>query len=160
MTKSKKRDAAYWRGRLEREHPAIYARFLDGTISSVHAACAEAGLIRLPTRSDALIREWKKASPSERKTFIDWLKASCPPRPSVTPPVALVDADDFLTCDAIERIKKAKVIQGFHKQGQLMEALGVSKLDASLGLAMRGYSRLRRDLVDRLQKWLDRVEKS
>lgn len=159
MSKPKKRDAAYWRGRLEREHPAIHARLLDGTISSVRAACAEAGLIRLPTRLDALMREWTKASASQRKAFIDWLKASRPSRLPVTPPAALVDADGFLTRDTIERVEKAKATLGFRKPGQVMEALGGSKLDGSLGQAMRGNSRLRPELVDRLGDWLDRVEK-
>lgn len=60
--KPKVRDNTYWLARLERDHPDIHARLLAGDIPSVRAACAAAGLRRLPghpsraTRSSA--RRW------------------------------------------------------------------------------------------------------
>lgn len=71
MPKPKKRDSAYWLARLERDHPSIHARLLAGAIPSVRAACAEAGLIRLPSRLDAnaLMRRGK---PTEE--FLDRLR--------------------------------------------------------------------------------------
>ena len=71
--KKKIRDSAYWLGRLEREHPDIYADHRAGKISSVREACIRARLIRQPTRLDALKREWKKTGYRDRKAFVDWI---------------------------------------------------------------------------------------
>ncbi|WP_152619651.1 hypothetical protein [Paramagnetospirillum magnetotacticum] len=70
MAKPKKRNAAYWRGRLEREKPTFYADLIAGKHTSVRAACAAAGLIHLPNRLDALKREWRKADAVERDEFL------------------------------------------------------------------------------------------
>src|ERR1035437_447814 len=59
---TKKRDAAYYKKRLAKDHPAIFADLDAGRIKSVSAASAKAGLIKLPTRFGALKREWTGAS--------------------------------------------------------------------------------------------------
>lgn len=70
-----KRDNAYWLGRLKAEHPAIYAKFKAGKIASVRQACAEAELIHLPNRVDALKREWKGATHSQQVAIL-WCDAA------------------------------------------------------------------------------------
>lgn len=60
---TKQRASAYYKVRLRREHPVIYAELGPGKkYKTVRQAAAAAGLIHLPTRLDALKREWKKAS--------------------------------------------------------------------------------------------------
>jgi hypothetical protein len=93
---TKKRDASYYRNRLRRDHPAIHADLLAGKFSSVRQAAAAAGLIHLPTRVDALKREWTRATIAERREFRDWLLGKAR-RPS--PPLAIVDADRRLLKD-------------------------------------------------------------
>src|ERR671927_306601 len=76
----KKRDSRYWLGRLERDHPAIFAAYKAGQIKSVRQACAKAGLIHLPGRLDGLKREWKAATESERSAFLEWTQSQTPKR--------------------------------------------------------------------------------
>jgi len=71
----KKRDAAYLKKRLAKEHPTILADLDAGRIKSISAASAKAGLIHLPTRLQALKREWKGASDAQRFEFIKWLSS-------------------------------------------------------------------------------------
>ncbi|MFI5020119.1 MAG: hypothetical protein ACHQRJ_00520 [Alphaproteobacteria bacterium] len=64
------RDAAYWRHRIERDHPEIAARLDSGEISSVRAAAVAAGLIREPTGLMQLRRAWRRAGAEERAAFM------------------------------------------------------------------------------------------
>lgn len=64
------RDAAYWRHRIERDHPEIAARLDSGEISSVRAAAVVAGLIREPTGLMQLRRAWRRAGAEERAAFM------------------------------------------------------------------------------------------
>ena len=64
------RDAAYWRRRIERDHPEIAARLDSGEISSVRAAAVAAGLIREPTGLMQLRRAWRRAGAEERAAFM------------------------------------------------------------------------------------------
>ena len=64
------RDAAYWRHRIERDHPEIAARLNSGEISSVRAAAVAAGLIREPTGLMQLRRAWRRAGAEERAAFM------------------------------------------------------------------------------------------
>src|SRR5665647_2171436 len=90
-----KRDAAYYRARLRREYPSFFADFIGGKYSSVREATAAAGLIRLPSRVDAMKREWKKATNAQQVEFVKWLKASLPKRATK----AIADADGRLRSD-------------------------------------------------------------
>src|SRR4051794_10666005 len=72
----KKRDAAYYRSRLKKKFPKVYADLLAGRIKSVRQAAAVAGLIHLPDRLTAMKRDWKRASPQQRADFLKWVKAS------------------------------------------------------------------------------------
>lgn len=64
------RDAAYWRRRIERDHPEIAERLDAGEIPSVRAAAIEAGLIQAPSGLMHLRRAWRNASPEERAAFM------------------------------------------------------------------------------------------
>ena len=90
-----KRGAAYYRARLRRDHPTIFADLSSGKFVSVREAAAAAGLIRLPSRVDALKREWKKANNAQHVEFLKWLKAGALKR--VGRPIA--DADGRLRSD-------------------------------------------------------------
>jgi hypothetical protein len=70
-----KRGAAYYRARLRRDHPTIFADLSSGKFVSVREAAAAAGLIHLPSRLDALKREWRGASGAQHVEFLKWLKA-------------------------------------------------------------------------------------
>lgn len=91
---TKKRDAAYWRGRLDREFPDLAAKLDAGEIASVRAAAIEAGLIRDPTPYHELRRAWRKATKADRKAFLEELATEtaelamviAPPAPAPEPP--------------------------------------------------------------------------
>jgi hypothetical protein len=74
-----KRDAAYWRHRVERDYPDIARRLASGEISSVRAAAIEAGLLHEPSRLEHLRRAWKKATAEERSHFIEEIPRSAWP---------------------------------------------------------------------------------
>jgi hypothetical protein len=74
-----KRDAAYWRHRVERDYPDVAERLASGEINSVRAAAIEAGLLHDPTALDHLRRAWRKASPDERSLFIEEIPRSAWP---------------------------------------------------------------------------------
>ena len=57
---AKKRDSAYYRERLKRDHPNIYSDLVAGRYKSVREASAKARLIKIPSRLDALKREWNR----------------------------------------------------------------------------------------------------
>jgi hypothetical protein len=96
----KKRDARYYKARLAREYPAIFAEIHSGGLS-VRAASAKAGLIHLPTRLDALKREWKKADRVEQRRFVIWAKAEeVKARGATVRPIA--DSAGHLRADAVK----------------------------------------------------------
>ncbi len=74
-----KRDAAYWRHRVERDYPDVAQRLAAGEIPSVRAAAIEAGLLHEPSALDHLRRAWRKASAEERKRFIEEIPRSAWP---------------------------------------------------------------------------------
>ncbi|WP_152619649.1 hypothetical protein [Paramagnetospirillum magnetotacticum] len=160
MPKPKKRDAAYWRGRLERDQPSFYADLIAGTYTSVRAACAAAGLIQLPNRLDALKREWRKADAVERDGFRVFLEAEFgmtivplpppttsapshssggrsvapPPSPAsaITPKPSVSTSDGKLTIDGKKRIIAMMNAKGYVKKGG---ALKTAPLMRALGVS-------------------------
>ncbi|SDR49890.1 hypothetical protein SAMN05519103_04013 [Rhizobiales bacterium GAS113] len=101
----KKRDSAYFRGRLKRDRPKIYADLVAGHYKSVRQASAAAGLIKLPSRIDALKREWTGATWAERRAFFRWAKSKMSglkgkaTAPASAPKPPMADADRRLTAD-------------------------------------------------------------
>jgi len=117
-----------------------------------------------PNRVDALKAEWGAATPNERSEFLFW--ALSPATVGIPPlrgePIA--DAHRCLTASGIARIRSAlerrgwRDEDGYNKLGALMEELGGSKLNASIGMAMNSGSRLQQNLLDALQGWLEAEE--
>jgi hypothetical protein len=151
---AKARSNAYWLARLKRDHPAIYARHKAGKIASVRQACAEAGLIHLPSRVDALMREWRAASDKERKEFVKRAKAAG--LGGTTKPVfaePLTGADGKLTSKAVGEIKTARLARGL-KVGGVSKAMGYKPLDPRLGFALARHWEPTADFVHALERWL------
>ena len=87
LARNEKRDFAYYRNRLAKKHPLIYAEVVEGRLS-VRAASAKAELIRLPTRLGALKREWRKAKRAEQRQFVVWVMEEAKARGAVLPTIA------------------------------------------------------------------------
>lgn len=60
---------AYTLSRLHRQHPKLYARVVAGDLSA-NAAALEAGYRKPATPLDRLRRDWRQASPEERRIFL------------------------------------------------------------------------------------------
>jgi hypothetical protein len=153
MTKPKKRDNAYWLARLERYHPAVFAKLRARKIKSVRQACAEAGLIHLPSRVDALMREWRAASNGERNEFVKRAKAAGGATPKPVLAVPLTGTDGRLTSTAVKDITAARLARGL-KVGGVSKALGYNPLDPRLGFALRRRWVPTPDFFHALEKWL------
>jgi hypothetical protein len=151
---TKKRDSDYYAKRLKRDFLPIFADLRAGKFKSVRQAAAFAGLIRLPTRVDALKREWKRATPAQRKGFLTWVNTSGIGLKKVTgikPPI--VDAGRYLKPDVIAVIKKW-LAANHAKASDIVIDLGLSPLDGSLALALKGVYRLRKEMIVELESWL------
>jgi hypothetical protein len=147
---SSKRDAAYYRRRLRAEYPAIYADLRAGRIKSTRQAAIAAGLVKAPTRADALIREWKKATPSHRKRFFDWLKTEKVGLKKTT--AAIADADGRLSPPAVTFLKKY-LDERDMRPGGIMLAMGFNRYDWRLASALKG-DLLPTEVVEALKKWM------
>ena len=151
MAKKKTRDSAYYRERLRKEHPAIHADLLAKKYKSTRQAAAAARLIHLPTRLDALKRDWNRATAAEQVAFLTWLKASRAKAPTmVLGPIADLkgrlrkDVRDFLTKWIAEKRSKP---------GRIMKEMGLSLYDITLSGAIDGHT-VRKQVIDRLGPWL------
>ena len=60
----------YRQRRLKAEHPELWAEVEAGT-KSTHAAAIAAGIVKVPTALDRLLKLWLKATPAERKQFLE-----------------------------------------------------------------------------------------
>lgn len=147
----KKRDANYFEKRLRLEFPVIYAEYRDGKLKSVREAAIKARLVKNPTRVDALKREWKGASLSERREFVVWIKAAIA-RPSAKTRVPIVAATGRLAPSV------ASFLSGWlkiHKvrPGHIMKQMGFSNFDYRLGAAIAGKP-ISNEIVPALASWL------
>lgn len=146
-----KRDSDYYRSRLKKEFPAIYDDLRAGRIKSVRQAAATAGLIHLPGRVTALKREWKRASPRQRKQFLEWVRSSgVGLKPTAS---AIVDSSGRL------KPRVVTVLMDWTKQnrvtpGRIMKDMGFSNFDYRLAQALKGTTGLPRDVADKLAQWM------
>ena len=160
---AKKRDSHYWLGRLERDHPTIFAAYKAGRIKSVRQACAKAGLIRLPGRLDALKREWKAATISEKSAFLEWTRSHTPRDDRMVgaatlPGVldtskALVGADGHLLPIVIDHVRAIMRARNL-KPWQVAVALGSHSHDMRVELALQRSWRPTEDFLGRLKDWI------
>jgi len=150
---SKKRDSRYFLKRLEREFPAIYSAYRTGKLRSVREAAIRAGLVRKPSRTDALKREWKKASVSEKREFLIWIKAGSV-RTSSSAKTLIVDTAGRLTPPVASHLGnwlKTYKVTG----GQIMKQIGFKNGDSRLAAAINGAP-LSAEIVPKLAHWLAR----
>jgi hypothetical protein len=144
----KKRDSAYYKKRLAKDHPTLFAEVRAGRLS-VRAASAKAGLIRLPTRLDALKREWNKASKSQRDEFDEWLKTGAPKRIAKS----IADADGRLRSD-VRAFLSHWLKSNKSKPGRIMKQMGLSLYDIRLSMAIFGGHELPPEVISKLDDWL------
>jgi hypothetical protein len=151
---SKKRDSAYLKDRLKRDFPKEFADFRAGKYKNVSQAAVAAGLIRRPTRFENLKREWKGATPAQRSAFFTWLKATrigLKRATKIKPPIA--DAGRYLKPEVIAVIRKW--LAANHAEiSDIVRDMGLSPLDGSLALALKGAYRLHKDTIAKLEIWL------
>lgn len=154
MPSKRKRDNAYYLRRLEKDFPALHAKWLSGGYSSPRKAFLEAGLMKDPERLNQLKRLWGKSSSTDRHDFIAWLKAKRPPKVAAAPrSFVLLEPDRTLTVDASTRVKLIMMNRGV-RMGTAMDELGLKRLDPSLGLALRGF-KVRPVLEAALSRWIE-----
>jgi hypothetical protein len=152
---SKKRDAEYYKARLRREYPTIYADLRAGKINSVRRAAAKAGLIHLPGRLDGLKRGWKLSSPKERSEFLQWIKSSGIGLKKRAAAASIADATGKLTPQAIafitDWVKKNRA-----SAGRIMGQCGYSNYDYRLAQSLNGKVGLPADVLAALKPWLQK----
>jgi len=149
---TKERGAKYYRDRLRAENPAIYADILAGKIS-VRAAAILAGLVIKPTRADALVREWKRASAAERKEFVSRVKPSGGGKTSATAPIT--DPSGRLIPAVIAFIKD-RLRKDRKTPGYLLSKIGKhSNHDIRMSRALKG-DKLPPEFLADLESWLRR----
>jgi hypothetical protein len=147
----KKRDSAYYRGRLAKDHPAIFAEVVAGRLS-VRAASAKAGLIHLPTRLDALKREWKRSKLAQKRDFLIWVKAEeAGVRARSAPPIA--DSAGHLRPD-VAKFLSDWVTTNRSKPGRIMKQIGFPVFDWTLAHAINHRGALRKEVIDKLAPWV------
>lgn len=152
---SKKRDAAYYEGRLRRDYPKEFADFKAGRYSSVRAAAGAAGLIHLPTRLDALKREWKCAGVRERDDFRRWIAAAIPAAVLIRGPAkrSIIDSAGHLKPVVVKFIVDWTTVNR-RKPGNIMREMGFSNFDYTLAHALRRGAPLRSEVILPLEAWL------
>jgi hypothetical protein len=148
-----KRDSKYFKRRLERDYPKAYSRLLAGRYPSVRAAAIDVGLIKRPTRFDALKREWSAATIAEKRQFTAWLRAETAKSVAARRPPDITDAKGALRADVVDFLKDWTKRQRL-RPGQIMKQLGFSNFDARLAEAMNAPRPLATEVVDRLKPWL------
>lgn len=153
---SKKRDRAYYEARLKRDFPRIFAELRAGKFKSVRQAAAEAGLIHLPTRFDALKREWKRGTYPDRTKFINWLKATrygLPPLKSRAPTPAIADSAGILLIPVVAFLKNW--IDCYNTTaGRIMQVMGFRNFDTRLSQSLGRRVGLPADILSALAVWL------
>jgi len=146
-----KRDSQYFRQRLKTRNRAIFDALEDGTYKSTRSAALAAGLIKNPTKLDALKRAWKKASRAEQDDFLKWIGRSAPTG------ARIVDDDDYPEDWVGDRVWQIMRRRGID-QKRVTRELGLKPLDTSLWGAITPRAGRRRTirpaLVTALEKWL------
>ena len=153
---TKKRDSAYYERRLKRDFPPRFSDLRAGKFKSVRQASAEAGLVHLPTRFDALKREWKRGTHSQRTKFINWLKATrygLAPVPPLAPRPAIADSAGILLLPVVVFLKNW--IDCYNTTpGRIMKVMGFPNNDTRLSQSLGRRVGLPADILSALAVWL------
>ena len=150
---TKKLDSAYYEGRLKRDFPKFFADLRAGKFTSVRQAAAAARLIHLPTRVDALKREWKRATTAEKNEFVAWTKGR--KAASAAPSTPIIDTAGHLKPAVIRFINEWTTNKRI-KPGRIMKEIGFSNFDYTLSHALRLGAPLRSEVIPPLESWLIR----
>lgn len=161
MTHARGRD--YYEDRLKRDFPAHYADLKAGIYKSVMAAATAAGLKKAPTSLTILKREWVKASAADQDLFRKHI--GCLPSPAPTKSVApapqpaglIFGPDGRLTNSGKMRITSIMDRRGL-ENGDVMREIKMRPENTSMMMAMSRDTKLQQDLLQRLQKWVEREE--
>jgi hypothetical protein len=150
---TKKRDSAYYERRLKRDFLKFFADLRAGKFTSVRqaAAAAAAGLIHLPTRVDALKREWKRATTAEKNEFVAWTKGR--KAASAAPSTPIIDAAGHLK-PAVIRFIWGWTSDKRITPGTIMKEIGFSNFDYTLSHALRLGAPIRSTAIAPLESWL------
>lgn len=157
------RDNKYYEERLKQDFPAHYADLQAGKYSSITAAAAAAGLKRAPTPLTILKREWAKASAADRDTFLKHIGCLPPPQatkvvaPAPQPAGLIYGPDRRLTASGKQRLTKIMDRRGL-ENGDVMREIKVVATNTSMKMAIRRGTKIKQDLLDRLQDWVERNE--
>lgn len=151
------RNNQYYLDRLARERPDIHADLHSGKIPSTAKALDLAGIKPQRTALQLLEAAWKKASAAEKTAFKGQIGCSAPSpnAGSISPSGAPIHVDRCLTpatLAEVQRIMSARRL----KMGEVMAELGLLRLDASLGNAIRQGRRVSQKMIDALEPWLKR----
>lgn len=146
------RGSRYLLQRMKKDAPGVHADYVGGKYPSVRAAAIAAGLRRPTSQLNLLKNAWDKADPAQRADFLAWIGA---PSSSTPPRGAIVDGDRRLLPTAATRVEYI-IAKRRMKPGEVMKEMGLNPLDQSLAMALRRSTKLRGDLVTRLEGWLDR----
>lgn len=150
-----KRDSDYYKARLKREFPAIYAELKAGSISSVRQAAIRANLVKPASRVRSLKREWTRATVAERKEFLMWAKSSATTSKragAAGKSIAIVDASGRLKPAVID-VLSAWLKARNKRPGNIMQEMGFRNYDWRLKVALDGKT-LKREISDKLSVWL------
>ena len=127
-----------------------------GKFKSVRQAAAEAKLIHLPTRFDALKREWKHGTDPQRRKFINWLKATrygLAPLPPLAPTPAIADSTGILVIPVVAFLKNW--IDSYNTTaGRIMKVMGFPNYDTRLSQSLGRRVGLPSDILSALAVWL------
>jgi hypothetical protein len=147
---SNKRGSAYYGKRIEKEFPALHADVLSGK-KTVLQASIEAKLRKQPTRGDAIIRNYERASPTDRKQFGNWLRARTAGKTKTAP---IVDSSGKLVAAVIVFIRDWLRKAGRKTPGHLLSKIGThSNHDSRMSQALKG-ERLPPEFLADLENWL------
>ena len=178
-----KRDNDYYARRLQRDHPQIWHDFLAGKYKSFAEARRAAGLGGSRTRVQELKNAWHRATSEQRDEFLAFLDAegitlplagttsasaptTAPTAGSITSAPATgigsIAKEGRLTREARGRINQIIDRRGLRgrfdepKIGVIMKELSppFSPHDASLGSALARGTRLKKDMVEALERWM------
>jgi hypothetical protein len=152
-TMTKKRGSAYYENRIKNESPSLHADVLSGK-KTVRQASIEAKLRRQPTRGDALIRNYERASPADKRQFGNWLRARSGTKKTTLAPI--VDSSGKLVPAVINFINDWLRKAGRKTPGYLLSKISPhSNHDSRMSQALTG-GKLPLEFVAHLEIWLRR----
>lgn len=161
-----KRDNEYYRERLRKEHPDIYADYQARKFKNLSEALIKAGIRKKRTELDALKSAWNKASKAERDAFKAFIGCAVPTLTnapaSTSVPVKSPSHTATATSgkghlppalrDAVKEIMKLRRL----KSGQVMREIGRDSLDGSLGMALNQDTLVQDSMIADLEAWAAR----